>query len=101
MDDEHSVACLLLQDVSDRKIRFTSNYSPNVLFDRIADIVRQMGLQIQKAPGKVSPILDIRQISILKRQLIVLIHCQLKVLQKLDSKKPKNTGSLCVWIEVI
>lgn len=51
--------CVLLQDVSERKIRFTSNYSPNVLFEHLADIVRQMDLQIQKALGKVSPILDI------------------------------------------
>ncbi|KAG6494615.1 CBL-interacting protein kinase 1-like [Zingiber officinale] len=64
------------EDVSERKIRFTSNYSPNVLFEHLADIVRQMDLQIQKALGK------------------------LKVVQKLDSKNPKNTGSLCVWIEV-
>nr|QSH71649.1 CBL-interacting protein kinase [Hedychium coronarium] len=64
------------EDVSERKIRFTSNYSPSVLFDRIVDIVTQMDLQVQKT------------------------HDKLKVVQKQDSKTPKNTGSLCVSIEV-
>ncbi|KAG6534712.1 CBL-interacting protein kinase 1-like [Zingiber officinale] len=64
------------EDVSERKIRFTSNYAPNVLFERIVDIVTQMDLQVLKT------------------------HDKLKVVQKQDSKRPKNVGSLCVSIEV-
>ncbi|RRT38348.1 hypothetical protein B296_00046838, partial [Ensete ventricosum] len=43
----------LLQDVSERKIRFTSDHSPKELFEKIVDIVTEMGLQVQKGNGKV------------------------------------------------
>lgn len=43
-----------LQDVSERKIRFTSTHSPKDLSDKIVDIVTEMGLEVQKGHGKVS-----------------------------------------------
>lgn len=43
-----------LQDASERKIRFTSNYSPKELFEKIEDIVIGMGFRVQKRNGKVS-----------------------------------------------
>ena len=42
-----------VQDVSERKIRFTSNFSPKDLFEKIEDIVRRLGFQVQKGHGKV------------------------------------------------
>jgi hypothetical protein len=43
-----------LQDVSERKIRFASNYSPAYLFEKMECIVTKMGFQAQKGNGKVS-----------------------------------------------
>ncbi|XP_010914779.1 CBL-interacting protein kinase 1 [Elaeis guineensis] len=40
------------EDVSERKIRFTSTYSPKDLFERIEDIVTGMGFQVHKCHGK-------------------------------------------------
>ncbi|KAJ8511115.1 hypothetical protein OPV22_001549 [Ensete ventricosum] len=40
------------EDVSERKIRFTSTHSPKDLSDKIADIVTEMGLEAQKGHGK-------------------------------------------------
>ncbi|XAR49758.1 Non-specific serine/threonine protein kinase [Bertholletia excelsa] len=40
------------EDVSERKIRFTSSYSPKELLERIEDIVTQMGFRVQKKNGK-------------------------------------------------
>lgn len=45
---------LLIQDVSERKIRFTSNHSAKELLERIEDIVTDMGFCIQKKNGRVS-----------------------------------------------
>uniref|UniRef100_M1A013 non-specific serine/threonine protein kinase n=1 Tax=Solanum tuberosum TaxID=4113 RepID=M1A013_SOLTU len=42
------------EDVSERKIRFTSNLSPKELLDRIENLAVQMGFQVQKKSGKVS-----------------------------------------------
>lgn len=39
------------EDISERKIRFTSNHSPKKLLERIEDIVTQMGFQVQKKNG--------------------------------------------------
>lgn len=41
------------EDVSERKIRFTSNYSPRELVERIEDIVTEMGYQVQKKNGTI------------------------------------------------
>ncbi|KAL6008840.1 CBL-interacting serine/threonine-protein kinase 1 [Asimina triloba] len=62
------------EDVSDRKIRFTSNYSPKDLLERIEDIVTEMGFRVLKRNGK------------------------LKVMQ--DRKDVKSPGSLSVSAEV-
>ncbi|CAL9069551.1 CBL-interacting protein kinase 1-like [Musa acuminata AAA Group] len=40
------------EDVSERKIRFTSTHSPKDLSDKIVDIVTEMGLEAQKGHGK-------------------------------------------------
>eukprot|EP00268_Persea_americana_P006904 TRINITY_DN1249_c0_g2_i2.p1 TRINITY_DN1249_c0_g2~~TRINITY_DN1249_c0_g2_i2.p1 ORF type:complete len:444 (+),score=85.47 TRINITY_DN1249_c0_g2_i2:95-1426(+) len=40
------------EDASERKIRFTSNYSPKELFEKIEDIVIGMGFRVQKRNGK-------------------------------------------------
>ncbi|KAF8392662.1 hypothetical protein HHK36_023011 [Tetracentron sinense] len=62
------------EDVSERKIRFTSNYSPKDLLERIEDIVTEMGYRVQKRNGK------------------------LKVMQ--EHKGQKSPGSLSVAAEV-
>ncbi|KDO72201.1 hypothetical protein CISIN_1g011868mg [Citrus sinensis] len=40
------------EDVSERKIRFTSNHSAKDLLERIEDIVTEMGFRVQKKNGK-------------------------------------------------
>ncbi|KAK4383294.1 CBL-interacting protein kinase [Sesamum angolense] len=40
------------EDVSERKIRFTSHHSPKELLDRIENTVMQMGFHVQKKNGK-------------------------------------------------
>lgn len=42
-----------LQDVSQRKIRFTSTHSPKDLFDKIENAVKLMGFQAQRGHSKV------------------------------------------------
>ncbi|CAD5163841.1 unnamed protein product [Musa acuminata subsp. malaccensis] len=64
------------EDVSERKIRFTSNHAPKHLFNKIEDIATEMGLQAHRGPGK------------------------LKVTQKHNPKSPGSTGSLSVAAEV-
>ncbi|RWW23832.1 hypothetical protein GW17_00011904 [Ensete ventricosum] len=49
-------AVLRWLDVSERRIRFTSNHSPKHLFEKIENIVTEMGFQVQKGHGKVSKI---------------------------------------------
>jgi 5'-AMP-activated protein kinase catalytic alpha subunit len=46
----------LLQDVSERKIRFVSNYSPTSLFEKIESTVTEKGFQVQKNSGKLKVI---------------------------------------------
>ncbi|TMW84289.1 hypothetical protein EJD97_025472 [Solanum chilense] len=46
------------EDVSERKIRFTSNLSPKELLDRIENLAVQMGFQVQKKPGKLKVLLE-------------------------------------------
>ncbi|OVA16646.1 Protein kinase domain [Macleaya cordata] len=62
------------EDASERKIRFTSNYSSKDLLEKIEDIVTNMGFQVQKKNGK------------------------LKVLQ--ENKGQKGPGSLSVATEM-
>ncbi|KAL5538071.1 hypothetical protein UlMin_042281, partial [Ulmus minor] len=62
------------EDVSERKIRFTSNHSAKELLERIEDIVTEMGFCVQKKNGR------------------------LKVMQ--EHKGHRNTGSLSVAAEV-
>ncbi|XP_022844672.1 CBL-interacting serine/threonine-protein kinase 1-like [Olea europaea var. sylvestris] len=62
------------EDVSERKIRFTSNHSQRELLERIEDMVTQMGFQVQRKNGK------------------------LKVMQ--EHKGQKSPGSLSVVAEV-
>ncbi|CAL9113314.1 unnamed protein product [Musa acuminata var. zebrina] len=64
------------EDVSERKIRFTSNHAPKHLFNKIEDIATEMGLQAHRGPSK------------------------LKVTQKHNPKSPGSTGSLSVAAEV-
>ncbi|KAK8940306.1 CBL-interacting protein kinase 1 [Platanthera guangdongensis] len=66
------------EDVSERKVRFTSNYSPKTLFEKIQEIVTDMGFQVQNGNGK-----------------------QLKVmLQTRGSTSPRNSGSLSIAAEL-
>ncbi|XP_059286340.1 CBL-interacting serine/threonine-protein kinase 1-like isoform X1 [Lycium ferocissimum] len=46
------------EDVSERKIRFTSNLSPKELLERIENSAVQMGFQVQKKPGKSKVLLE-------------------------------------------
>lgn len=62
------------EDVSERKIRFTSNHSPGDLLRRIQDIVTEMGFRVEKK------------------------NRRLKVLQ--EHKGQKSSGSLAVVAEV-
>ncbi|CAL9148934.1 CBL-interacting protein kinase 1-like [Musa acuminata AAA Group] len=65
------------EDVSERKIRFTSNHSPKHLFEKIENIVTEMGFQVQKGHGK------------------------LKVMQQCKSSRtPRSSGSFSVAAEV-
>ncbi|XP_039128612.1 CBL-interacting protein kinase 1 [Dioscorea cayenensis subsp. rotundata] len=67
------------EDVSERKIRFTSNISPKDLYEKIEDIVSRMGFQVQKGHGK------------------------LKVMQQCKASttlNPKSQGFLSVCAEV-
>ncbi|URD78041.1 Cbl-interacting protein kinase [Musa troglodytarum] len=64
------------EDVSERKVRFTSDHSPKELFEKIVDIVTEMGLQVQKGNGK------------------------LKVTQKQDRWSSKSAASLSLATEV-
>ncbi|KAJ6791628.1 CBL-interacting protein kinase 1-like [Iris pallida] len=65
------------EDISERKIRFASNYSPKELFQKIEDTVTEMGYQVQKGHGK------------------------LKVMQRdKGSSIPTSAGSLSVAAEV-
>ncbi|XP_038719034.1 CBL-interacting serine/threonine-protein kinase 1 [Tripterygium wilfordii] len=62
------------EDISERKIRFTSNHSAKDLLERIEDIVTEMGFGVQKKNGK------------------------LKVMR--EHKGQRNLGSLSVAAEV-
>jgi len=42
-----------LQDVAQRKIRFTSTHSPKDLFDKIENAVTEMGFKVHRGPRKV------------------------------------------------
>ena len=44
----------LLQDVSQRKIRFTTTHPPKDLFDKIERPASEMGFQVHRGHGKVS-----------------------------------------------
>ncbi|CAI8587432.1 unnamed protein product [Vicia faba] len=63
------------EDVSERKIRFTSNHSPKDLTEKIEDIVIEMGFSVQKKNGKLK-----------------VIH---------ENKALKSLGSLSVAAEVL
>ncbi|XP_058763726.1 CBL-interacting serine/threonine-protein kinase 1-like [Vicia villosa] len=63
------------EDVSERKIRFTSNHSPKDLTEKIEDIVIKMGFSVQKKNGKLK-----------------VIH---------ENKAHKSLGSLSVAAEVL
>ncbi|KAI3819420.1 hypothetical protein L1987_13254 [Smallanthus sonchifolius] len=62
------------EDVSERKVRFTSTYSPRKLLEKIEDTLSQMGFGVQKKHGK------------------------LKVVQ--DNKGQRKSGTLSVTTEV-
>ncbi|XP_062208916.1 CBL-interacting protein kinase 1-like isoform X2 [Phragmites australis] len=65
------------EDVAQRKIRFTSTHSPKDLFDRIDNVVTEMGFQVQRGPSK----------------LKVMKNCK-------GSKNPRNPSSFLVCTEV-
>ncbi|XP_020599250.1 CBL-interacting protein kinase 1-like isoform X2 [Phalaenopsis equestris] len=44
------------EDVSERKIRFTSNYPPKDVYKKIEDLVTEMGFQVQRGNGKLKVI---------------------------------------------
>ncbi|KAK1407801.1 hypothetical protein QVD17_39428 [Tagetes erecta] len=46
------------EDVSERKVRFTSTYSPRTLLEKIEDTVSQMGFGVQKRHGKLKVVQD-------------------------------------------
>lgn len=53
-----------LQDVSERKIRFTSNLSAKDLMERIEDTFTEMEFRVQKKNAKVSTIVDVLHINL-------------------------------------
>ncbi|XP_062196991.1 CBL-interacting protein kinase 1 isoform X2 [Phragmites australis] len=65
------------EDVAQRKIRFTSTHSPRDLFDKIENVVTEMGFQVQRGQSK----------------LKVIKSCK-------SSKNPKNHTSFLVCTEV-
>ncbi|KAI7753498.1 hypothetical protein M8C21_033236 [Ambrosia artemisiifolia] len=46
------------EDVSERKVRFTSTYSPRKLLEKIDDTASQMGFGVQKKNGKLKVVQD-------------------------------------------
>ncbi|KAL8216293.1 hypothetical protein R6Q57_023130 [Mikania cordata] len=46
------------EDASERKVRFTSTYSPRTLLEKIEDTVSQMGFGVQKRNGKLKVLQD-------------------------------------------
>ncbi|KAI3686950.1 hypothetical protein L1987_80640 [Smallanthus sonchifolius] len=46
------------EDVSERKVRFTSTYSPRKLLEKIEDTVSQIGFGVQKKHGKLRVVQD-------------------------------------------
>lgn len=62
-----------LQDVSERKIRFTSNLSAKDLMERIEDTLTEMEFRVQKKNAKVSTIASISNILAYKLMLVWLI----------------------------
>lgn len=96
------IAYGLLQDVSERKIRFTSDHSPKELLEKIVDIVTEMGLQVQKGHGKVgtsrSP--AIAWYLGITTNCSFVIYWQLKVTQKQDRRSTKSAASLSLATEV-
>ncbi|KAL6627743.1 hypothetical protein ACP70R_031469 [Stipagrostis hirtigluma subsp. patula] len=65
------------EDVAQRKIRFTSTYSPKDLFDKIENVVTEMGFQVQRGQSK----------------LKVMKNCK-------SYKNPRNHKSFLVCTEV-
>ncbi|KAK3164171.1 hypothetical protein QOZ80_1AG0013670 [Eleusine coracana subsp. coracana] len=65
------------EDAAQRKIRFTSTHSPTDLFDKIENIVTEMGFQVQRGTIK----------------LKIMKNCK-------SSKSPKNPSSFLVYSEV-
>ncbi|CAO2173937.1 unnamed protein product [Urochloa humidicola] len=65
------------EDVSQRKIRFTSMHPPTDLFDKIENVVTEMGFEVHKGP----------------RKLKVLKKCK-------GSKNSRNPSSFLVRVEV-
>nr|XP_016441427.1 PREDICTED: CBL-interacting protein kinase 1-like [Nicotiana tabacum] len=49
------------EDISERKIRFTSTLLPKQLLDRIENTVTQMGFQVQKRHGKLKVLQEYKE----------------------------------------
>ncbi|KAJ0978617.1 hypothetical protein J5N97_014091 [Dioscorea zingiberensis] len=64
------------QDVSERKIGFISNFSAKNLFGKIEDMVKEMGFQIQKSPGKLKVMQQIKGSNKPKKSWISISNCR-------------------------
>ncbi|TMW94774.1 hypothetical protein EJD97_009807 [Solanum chilense] len=95
------------EDVSERKIRFTSSLSPKQLLERIENMVTQMGFHVQKRHGRVSIIAGASicicavtqgKFNLKLSSMLCLCTLQLKVMQ--EQKGHKSPASLLVVAEV-
>ncbi|ONM25544.1 CBL-interacting serine/threonine-protein kinase 1 [Zea mays] len=86
------------EDVSERKIRFASNYSPAYLFEKIESIVRKMGFQVHKSNGKLKVIQDCKGLANSRGQESLLISAEVfeinEYLYVVELKKSSGDCSL-------
>ncbi|THU69046.1 hypothetical protein C4D60_Mb08t10240 [Musa balbisiana] len=87
------------EDVSERKIRFTSTHAPKHLFNKIEDIATEMGLQAHKGPGKLK-VTQKHNPESPGSTGSLSVAAELKVTQKHNPESPGSTGSLSVAAEV-
>lgn len=99
------------EDVSERKIRFASNYSPAYLFEKMECIVTKMGFQAQKGNGKLKVIQDCKRPTasrgyeslLISAEVFILNHSsQLKKLMQLLHHGPSVfLDAFCILLTIL
>ncbi|XP_038891475.1 CBL-interacting serine/threonine-protein kinase 1-like isoform X3 [Benincasa hispida] len=81
------------EDVSERKIRFTSNHSAKDLLERIEVIATDMGFRVQKKSGKLKLIQEIRSQRSLNLSFVAEVFEISPLLQVVELKKSFGDSS--------